>query len=210
MRWVRERGLESGRNGAGAPDSRELSLGQSHQDATSLFRLQPTRGASDERAVLDYDHTPLITREGYERLRDEIEKLRDTRPEMIERLREARDDGDSGRQPGALRGAGEQAQLEQRIAQLEVQLATARIVQPNGDGRAGIGTSVRLRDLETNEVVEYELVGGIETNLGNGRVSVDAPVGQALVGAGEGQLVDVATPRGTVQLEVLEVGPLEA
>lgn len=149
--------------------------------------------------------TLLVTHEGYQQLRSEIAKLCDARPRMIERLREARDDGDLADNPSLYEALEEQAQLEHRIAELEGQIAAAMIVEPKGDGTAGVGNSVRLRDLGTNEVVEYELVGGIETNVGNGRVSVEAPVGQALVGAGAGQVVDVATPRGRVQLEVLEV-----
>jgi transcription elongation factor GreA len=156
-------------------------------------------------SAVDYDESPLITREGYERLRDEIERLCDARPEMIERLREARDDGDLADNPALYEVLEEQSQLEQRIAQLEGQLASARIAEPNGDGTAGIGNSVRLRDLGTNEVVEYKLVGGIEASLGDGRVSVAAPVGRALLGAGIGEVIDVATPRGMVQLEVIEV-----
>jgi transcription elongation factor GreA len=154
---------------------------------------------------VDYDETPLITSEGYEQLRSEIAKLRDAQPEMIERLRQVRGDGNLDDNPTLYEVLEEQAQLEQRIAHLGRQLAAARIVQPNGDGIAGIGNSVRLRDLGTNEVVEYELVGGIEANLGDGRVSIAAPVGRAILGAGTGEVVDVATPRGNVQLEVLEV-----
>jgi transcription elongation factor GreA len=154
---------------------------------------------------VDHDESPLISRAGYDRLRAEIARLCNSRPEMVERLREARDDGNLADNPALYDALEEQAQLEQRIAQLGSQLASARIVQPNGDGRVGIGNTVRLRDLSTNEVVEYELVGGIEASAGDGRVSVAAPVGRALLGAGAGEVVDVATPRGKVQLEVLEV-----
>jgi transcription elongation factor GreA len=154
------------------------------------------------------EETLLVTRKGYESLCFEVEMLRnDGRPELIERLRQARNDGDLADNPALYEVLEEQAQLEQRIATLEGQLASARIAEPHDDGTAGIGNTVRLRDLRTNEVVEYELVGGIETNVGNGRVSVEAPVGQALVGAEAGQVVDVATPRGRVQLEVIEVRP---
>jgi transcription elongation factor GreA len=154
---------------------------------------------------VDYDEMAVITPEGYEHLRAELAKLLDARPEMIERLRQARGDGNLDDNPTLYDVLEEQAQLEQRIAHLGRQLAAARIVQPNGDGIAGIGNSVRLRDLRTNEVVEYELVGGIEANLGDGRVSIAAPVGRAILGTGTGEVVDVATPRGKVQLEVLEV-----
>ena len=74
----------------------------------------------------------------------------------------------------------EQAQLERRIATLQARLTAARIAEPNRDGSAGIGSSVRLRDLETSELFEYELVGAIEGDVGQGRVSVEAPVGRAL------------------------------
>jgi transcription elongation factor GreA len=154
---------------------------------------------------VNHDESPLISRTGYDRLRAEIAKLCNSRPEMVDRLREARDDGSLADNPALYEALEEQAQLEQRIALLEGQLAAARIVQPNGDGTVGVGNSVRLRDLGTNEVVEYELVGGIEASAGNGRVSIAAPVGQALLGAARGEVVKVATPRGKVQLEVLEV-----
>lgn len=156
-------------------------------------------------SVASFD-TLLVTHEGYEQLRAEIAQLSDKgRPEMIERLRDACDDGSAADNPALYEALEEQAQLEQRIAQLEGRLASARIAEPKRDGTAGIGNLVRLRDLRTNEVVEYELVGSIETSVGNGRVSIEAPVGQALVGAGAGQVVDVATPRGRIQLEVIQV-----
>ena len=149
----------------------------------------------------------LVTREGYEHLRAELDKLCDARPEMLQRLRDARDDGDLGDNPALYEVLEEQAQLDHRIAHLGDRLASAKIVHPNGDGTAGLGNSVRLRDLGTNEVVEYELVGGIEANVGDGRVSITAPVGRAILGAGTGEVVDVTTPGGDVQLEVLEVRP---
>jgi transcription elongation factor GreA len=159
---------------------------------------------------MDYDTSALVTPEGYEHLRAELARLCNARPEVIERLRDARDNGHLEDNPTLYEVLEEQAQLEQRIAHLKRQLATAKVVQPNGNGIAGIGNSVRLRNLATNEVVEYELVGGIEANVGDGRVSIAAPVGRAVLGAGAGEVVEVATPRGNVQLEVLEVRAISA
>ena len=154
----------------------------------------------------DRDETFWVTLDGYRQLGDEVAKLRDdVRPELAERVRQARAEGDLADNPALYEALEEQALLEQRIARLDGQLALARIAEPKGDGTAGIGSSIRVRDLTTDEVVEYELVGGIEANVGNGRVSVDAPVGRALVGAGTGAVVEVETPGGSVQLEVLEV-----
>jgi transcription elongation factor GreA len=150
----------------------------------------------------------LITARGYEDLRAELETLRGgIAPELSERLRDARQDGHLADNPPLFDLLEEQAQLDQRIALLEAQLAAAQIAVPATDGRAGIGSRVRVRDLEVGNIVEYELVGAIELNVGNGRVSVAAPVGRALVGQRVGARLDVATPRGTLPLEVLGVLP---
>jgi transcription elongation factor GreA len=148
----------------------------------------------------------LVTAEGYERLCSELESLRsEGRRVMSERLREARADGHLEDNPALFDVLEEQAQLERRIATLEARLAAARIAEANGDGSAGIGSSVQLRDLETRELVEYEVVGAIEGNVGQGRVSIDAPVGRALLGARAGDIVTVACPRGELRFEVVSV-----
>jgi transcription elongation factor GreA len=148
----------------------------------------------------------LVTAKGYEWLCSELETLRsEGRRAMSERLREARADGYLEDNLALFDLLEEQAQLERRIATLEARLAAARIAEPNGDGTAGIGSSVRLRDLETSELVEYELVGAIEGNVGQGRVSIEAPVGRALLGAAAGDDVTVACPLGELRLEVVDV-----
>jgi transcription elongation factor GreA len=151
------------------------------------------------------DHM-LITAEGYEQLRSELETLRTAgRREMTERLREARADGRLEDNPVLFEALEEQAQLEHRIALLEGRLASAQIAEPNGDGTAGIGSSVRLRDLETDEFVEYELVGTIEGNARQGQVSVAAPVGRSIFGAVAGDVISVDCPRGELRFEVTSV-----
>jgi transcription elongation factor GreA len=152
----------------------------------------------------------LVTAKGYERLCSELESLRsEGRRAMSERLQEARADGHLEDNPALFDVLEEQAQLERRIATLEARLAAARIAEPNGDGTAGIGSSVRLRDLTTRELVEYEIVGAIEGNAGQGRVSIEAPVGRALVGASAGDIVTVACPRGSLRFEVVSVAGAE-
>ena len=148
-------------------------------------------------------HDVLVTAEGYERLCSELELLRtEGRRAASERVREARADGHLEDNPALLDMLEEQGHLERR-------LATARIAEPNGDGSAGIGSSVRLRDVETGELVEYEVVGAIEGNAGQGRVSVGAPLGRALLGAAAGDIVNVACPRGELRFEVVSVGGAE-
>ena len=129
------------------------------------------------------DQARFVTAGGYEQLAAELERLRTNgRVEMSEQLREAREDGPLANNPALYELLEEQAQLERRIAILEGQLAAAEIVVPAADGAASIGNFVRVRDGQAGELAEYELVGPVEADIANGRVSVDAPVGRALVG----------------------------
>lgn len=147
-----------------------------------------------------------ITAEGYELLCARLDTLRTVgRREMSERLRDARADGNPDDNPGLLDVFEAQAQLERRIAILEERVAAARVVEPSRDGRAGIGSAVWLRDLDADEIVEYRLVGATESDPGQGRVSVNAPVGRALMGAVAGDDVTVVCPRGTLRYHVISV-----
>jgi transcription elongation factor GreA len=149
----------------------------------------------------------LVTARGYEQLWAELEALRTkARRQMSERLRETREDRDPDN-PALFELLEEQAQIEQRIAVLEMQAASARVAEPAADGTAAIGSRVRVRHGDSGEVAEYELVGAIESDVGNGRVSSAAPVGRALVGRRRGDLVAVETPRGPTRLEILSVRP---
>jgi transcription elongation factor GreA len=157
---------------------------------------------------MNVDTTVLISAAGYDRLSRELETLRtDARRTLTERLREAREDGDLDDNPVLGDLLEEQAQLEQRISLLHSRMRSAEIVEPAADGRAGIGTLVRVRDVAAASAYEYELVGTLESDVGRGRVSVEAPVGRALVGRRPGDRLDVETPRGVVELEVLDVRP---
>ena len=146
-----------------------------------------------------------ITAEGYELLHSELETLRtDGRREMSERLRETRAGAPPDDNPALFEAFQEQAQLERRIALLEAHLLGARIAEPDPTGSAGVGSLLRLRDLETDELVEYTLVGVMEANPGQGRVSV----GRALIAATSGDVVTVACPNATRRFEVLGVETL--
>jgi transcription elongation factor GreA len=159
-------------------------------------------------SVTSVDDRLLITARGYDDLRAELETLRGgIAPELSERLRDARQDGHLANNPPLFDLLEEQAQLDRRIAVLEAQLAAVQIAAPAIDGCVGIGS--RVRDLEVGDIVEYELVGAIEPKVGDGRVSVAAPVGKALIGQRVGARLNVATPGGTRPLEVLSVLPAD-
>ena len=147
----------------------------------------------------------LVTADGYGRLCAELEVLRTlSRAALTEQLREAREDGDP-ENPVLFDLLEEHARLEGRISLLEAQVAAAQVVRPAGNGAAAIGSCVRVRHCDSGDVAEYDLVGAIESDVGNGRVSVGAPVGRALLGRRGGETVVVETPRGPKQLEILAV-----
>jgi transcription elongation factor GreA len=156
----------------------------------------------------ELDDDVLVTAAGHAQLRAELELLRDVRRvDLAEQLREVRDDHDPDSSM-LFELLEEQAQLDERISALEARLAAARIVEPSADGTAGIGSRVSVR-VAGGDVAEYDLVGAIESDVGNGRVSVAAPVGRALHGRRAGDAVEATTPRGVLRLEILNVRAIE-
>ena len=150
-----------------------------------------------------FDDALLITAAGYQELeREYLELTANGRRRMSERVRDARLDGGIADNPALLELLEEQLQLESRIASLSAKLAAAQVATPSADGRAGVGSAVRVRHRESGDVAEYELVGTIESGVGQRRVSIGAPVGRALLGHLPGALVEVTTPRGQLALEV--------
>jgi transcription elongation factor GreA len=150
----------------------------------------------------------VITPEGLQRLTDELERLTtDGRREMAERLRRAAAGEASAEESADYLGVREdQALLERRIALLEDRVRTARIVEPQpGNGRVDVGERVRIRDLESGERLELELVGPLEADPAAGRISIASPVGRAIQGLRRGQIAEVDAPRGRLQFKILAV-----
>jgi transcription elongation factor GreA len=147
-----------------------------------------------------------ISAGGYEQRNRELDALRtEGRRDLGERLRVAREeDGDLADNAALHDLLDEQAHLERRIARLEAQLAVAEIVAPAADGSAAIGSRVRVRDGD-GVLHEYELAGPLESDAPEGRISIAAPVGAALVGRRAGAVVEVETPRGPLALTVVSV-----
>lgn len=150
-------------------------------------------------------HGESITESGYQQLQQELEHLSTVqRDELAEVLREVRGDGDVNENPAVLEVLEQQAHLEHRIAELRSFLASATITSAPDDGTAGVGSFVRMRD-EDGELLEYELVSEMECDADQGKVSIEAPIGEAVLGLRAGDTATVTTPRGSFQLEVLAV-----
>jgi transcription elongation factor GreA len=147
-----------------------------------------------------------ITRQGYERLRSELDELVNVRrPQIARWLRDAREDGgEPGENLDLAEALDEQALLERRIAELQGRLALARIVECAADGTADIGAHLRLRT-PTGDTTSYQLVGALESDPHRRLLSIDSPVGRALLGRTEGDVVEVDAPGGRRRFEIVAI-----
>jgi transcription elongation factor GreA len=149
-----------------------------------------------------------MTRQGYEALINELKHLRAViRPQVIEAVRLAREEGDL-RENAEYHGAKEkQAILEAKIRHLETQLANAEVIDTGtlaGD-RVIFGATVQVREAESDEEKTFRLVGADEANPQKGWISIQSPVGRALVGKQIGDTVEVRVPRGILIYEIVSI-----
>ncbi len=150
-----------------------------------------------------------MTNRGAEKLRMELKELKtDARPKVIKAIAEARAHGDL-RENAEYHAAREhQGFIEGRIAEIEHKLAHAQIIdvtQVNAGGRVVFGATVELLNLDTDQEVRYQLVGEDEADIKHGLVSISSPIARALIGKREGDEVEVHTPSGTQDYELLAV-----
>jgi transcription elongation factor GreA len=149
-----------------------------------------------------------MTRQGYEALMNELKHLRAVvRPQVIEAVRLAREEGDLS-ENAEYHGAKEkQAIIEAKIRHLETQLAHAEVIDTKalaGD-RVVFGATVEVREVDTDEEKTFRLVGADEANPQKGWISIQSPVGRALVGKQIGDTVEVRVPKGTLRYEIVSL-----
>jgi transcription elongation factor GreA len=149
-----------------------------------------------------------MTREGYEKLKSELDELRSVeRQKVASQIAEAREKGDLSE--NAEYDAAKEAQglLELKIKQMEEVLASARVVNESDldSSKVVILTTVKLKNLKTKKDVVYTLVSETEADLKTGRISVNSPIGQGLLGKSVGDVADIQTPGGSIQLEILDI-----
>ncbi len=150
----------------------------------------------------------ILTREGYEKLKEEIEYLRtDRRREVAERIKVAREFGDIAENAEYDDAKNEQALLEHRIAQLEERLLSARVVEKKDIPKdvVAVGSKVRLRDMQANKTIEYHIVGSAEANPAEQKLSNESPVGKAIIGRKKGEVVEVSAPRGALKFKIMDI-----
>ncbi len=141
----------------------------------------------------------VLTREGFEKLKDEIEHMRTVRRrEVAERIKVAREFGDISENAEYDHAKNEQAMLEARIAQLEDKLRKATVVDESqvDSDVVSVGSHVRVKDQKSGQSVAYQIVGSAEADPSENKLSNESPVGGALLGHKRGDVVTVAVPRG--------------
>ena len=150
----------------------------------------------------------ILTPDGFKKLQEEIEFLStDKRRDIANRIREAREFGDIAENAEYDAAKNEQAMLEARIAKLEERLAAARVIEKRDISKdvVSVGSTVRLRDVDAKQTVEYRIVGSAEANPAELKLSNESPVGKAIMGHKKGETVEVTTPRGSMKYKILEI-----
>ena len=153
------------------------------------------------------DRVPMTPR-GYQMLQDELKRLKgQERPKIVKEIEEARAHGDLSENAEYHAAKERQGHVEGRIRLLDAKLARAQVIDgAEQDGETvRCGNTVRLEDTETGETMTYTLVGEDEADAGAGMISVTSPIARALLGKETGDSVQVRVPKGTRELEVLEI-----
>lgn len=154
------------------------------------------------------EETIIMTREGYEKLKNELIRLRsEGRMEIGRQLEEARGFGDLSENAEYHAAKEAQAKMESRILWLEAQLGKAKVVDAKDldTSRVSLGTTVEVFDLETQKAFVYTIVGSEESDPAQMRISSASPVGQALLGAEVGNEVLVRAPKGVRKLRITRI-----
>ena len=153
--------------------------------------------------------TKFLTKEGFQKLQDELDHLRTAkRQEVAERLHEAMEGGELIENAEYEAAKNEQAFVEGRIQELEMLLASARVIEDDEKnhhtGLVTIGSTVTIQE-QGYEAETYTIVGAAEANPREGKISNESPIGKAILNRNVGDTVHVETPDGTYKVKIIKV-----
>ena len=149
-----------------------------------------------------------MTASGYKALEDEINQLKTVeRPAVIRMISEARAHGDLSENAEYHAAKERQAFIEGRVIELEDQIGRADVIDVSKLSGATVkfGATVTVADEDTNEKRRFQIVGDLEADAKNGRISISSPIARAIIGKSKGDTVEVAAPGGARSYEVLKV-----
>ena len=150
-----------------------------------------------------------ITVSGLQKLKEELIFLKEKkRPEIVAAIAEARSHGDLKENAEYHAAKEQQSHNEGRIQEIENSIATANVIDVttlNNDGKVIFGSSVSLQNLDTNEKIEYKIVGKDEADLNKKLIYFKSPIGKGLIGKSKGNIVEITTPNGVKNFEIFDV-----
>ncbi|MCF8012049.1 MAG: transcription elongation factor GreA [Clostridiales bacterium] len=149
----------------------------------------------------------ILTKEGLQKVEEELEELKSVRRrEVAQRIKQAIEFGDISENSEYEDAKNEQAFIEGRIITLEKMIRNARVIADNNNtNEVSIGSTVKLRDVEYNDEIQYTIVGSMETEPDANKISNESPVGMAILGKKKGDIVEVYVPAGTLKYEIVDI-----
>ncbi|ATE60445.1 transcription elongation factor GreA [Thauera sinica] len=150
-----------------------------------------------------------LTVTGAELLREELHRLKTVeRPNVIAAIAEARSHGDLSENAEYEAAKERQGFIEGRIMEVESKLSHAQIIDPkllDADGRCVFGATVELEDMDSGQVVTYQIVGDDEADIKANKISISSPIARALIGKYAGDIAEVQAPGGIREYEIIDV-----
>jgi len=147
-----------------------------------------------------------LTNEGFLEIEEELNHLKEVkRPEVIKALKDARALGDLSENADYDAARNEQAQVEGRIKELEMLLEKAELIEKKETDKVGLGTTVKIKYIEEDEIEEYRIVGSKEADPSNDKISNESPLAKAILGAKVGSICTVESPNGNYNVEIIEI-----
>ena len=148
----------------------------------------------------------LLTAKGFAELEEELNELRTTkREENIQAIKEARSHGDLSENSEYDAARDEQAKIEARIQELEYKLEHATIIDNKGSDKVNVGSNVTILYVDDEEEDTYSIVGSLEADPFENKVSNESPIGAALIGSKVGDVISVEGPNGSYDVKVLKI-----
>ena len=149
-----------------------------------------------------------ITPQGLQKLKDELKRLRSVEmPEVVKAIEVARDHGDLSENADYDAAKNRQGQIVSRMTELEDKIARAQVIDPStmSHDKVVFGATLKLLDVDSEEELEYQIVGADESDVKQGKISVQSPIARSLIGKKVGDTAKITTPKGIRELEVLEI-----
>ena len=149
-----------------------------------------------------------LTREGFEKLKKDLENLQKEKQELSLMIGEAREQGDLRENAGYQYAREKQAEVLRRMHEIEEKLRKVHLIDENNivKGEIRIGAKVTMQEVGYKDTFSYTMVGQEESDPANGKLSVHSPLGQGLLGHKKGETVAINLPAGEKKFKILEIG----